>query len=127
MKLALIPFAAVIALGLAWAPPAALAQQAPGQGEMPPPAAAKYDSDDLKSYASAVVELRKINEEYTKRLQSAGSPEEQQSVREEATGKMVEAIEEEGLTVEKYNDIYNAALTDPQIAQEVNEYLREAQ
>lgn len=127
MKLSWMSLVAFAAVGMVSAPAIAQQAQPPQQNEMKQKApSGTYSQGELKSYAKAAIKVKKLDEQYSMKLQSAESPQEQQSVREEATGRMVSAIEEEGLSVEKYNEIYNAAVANPQIAQELNEYLREA-
>ena len=126
MTRALLPVVALAALGLSATPAAPAAAQQPQQQRPAPPAASSFDSDQLQSYAAAVVEVQKINEEYLPKLESAESRGEQQKIREEATGMMVEAIKAEGISVETYNKIYKAARADPRFAQRLNRLIEEA-
>lgn len=128
MNTPLKSLAALVAIGVLAAPAASQAQQQyQDQIEKQQRGAPSFEEEDLKSYASAMIEVRKINQQYGKELQSAQSQEEQQAVRTEATQVMTQAIEDEGLSVREYNQIYQAAAADPDLANKVNKYVQEAQ
>lgn len=128
MNTPLKSLAALVAMGFLAAPAASQAQQQyQDQIEKQQRSAPSFEEEDLKSYASAMIEVRKINQQYGKELQSAQSQEEQQAVRTEATQVMTQAIEDEGLSVREYNQIYQAAAADPDLANKVNKYVQEAQ
>jgi GTP1/Obg family GTP-binding protein len=80
---------------------------APTQQQQQP----SFSDAELQTFAEAAMEVQQINQEYQPQMQQAQTPEEQQSIRDEATEKMVEAIEEKGLSVEQYNEIASAAQT----------------
>lgn len=127
MNFVLKSVAALVAIGFFAAPAALQAQQQQYQDQMQKRGAPSFEEEKLKSYANAMIEVRKISQEYNEELQSAQSQEEQQAVRTEATQVMTEAIQDEGLSVKEYNRIYQAASANPDLAKKVNEYLREAQ
>lgn len=111
--------ALVVALGLGTAP--AMAQ------DYGAPAEATYTDEELRAYAAAATEVQRINESYQPQLEAAESPEEVQAVREQATGQMVEAVEDEGLSVDRYNEIFQAAQADPEVAEQISQYVQEMQ
>lgn len=107
----------------------ALAQSSNGARPASPPAAAAASITDqeLKSFAVAALEVKKINDNYRPRYQSAGTPAEKQQVQKEATEKMSSAVQQKGLTVDKYNQIVRVAQADPQVAKTIDDYARQAQ
>jgi hypothetical protein len=115
--------AALVALGLGLAGAAPAAAQSPGPAPEAAPKAKAFSANDLQSFARAAVKVKKLNEVYMPKLQAAETPEEQQAVRRDATAKMAEAVEKEGLSVDKYNEIYLAARSDPEVADEVNKLI----
>lgn len=123
MRRIILPVFAMFALALAGALPASAQaqQQPPGAQDM------TFGADDLKSYASARVEIRKINDEYMPQFQGAPTKEEKEAVRKEATDKMVEAIRAEGISVEKYNAISQAAQANPDLANRIRQHMENAQ
>jgi hypothetical protein len=106
--------AAVVAAGLIAAP--VVAQQAPEQApqqvvpEAAPPAA--FSEDQLDAFAAAVRDVTLLQQEYGARIETA-SPDEAAGLRDEAVEAMVDAVEEQGLTPEEYNQILQAAQADP--------------
>lgn len=108
-------------IGLACAPAvfAQLTQQPPVSQSAP-----SYSDSELKSFAVAVLEVQRINDNYMQKLESIKSPEEQQQLRQTASQEMVRAVEKEGMSVEKYNEIMSHAETDPAVAARVKEHLK---
>ncbi|WP_099868204.1 DUF4168 domain-containing protein [Pararhizobium haloflavum] len=100
------------------APAPEMQQQAPAQD---------FSDEQLRSFAVAFLEVDQINKQYTPRLQEAGTPEEQQAIQEEASQEMVSAVESsEGISVQEYTSIMQAAQADPALAQTLTEYIGEA-
>lgn len=108
----------------------ALAQEtAPAQPEtqIQQPAAQDFSDETLRSFAVAFLEVDQINKEYTPRLQAAQTPEEQQKLQEEASQEMVNAVQNsEGITVQEYTSIMQAAQADPDLAKKLTDYIGEA-
>ena len=117
-----------LALGFGASLGAAAAQEAAPAPEMEAPAAAPSLGDDkLKSFAVAFLEVNKLTQEYQPQIAAAGTPEDQQRLRQEAGEKMVEAVNDaEGISVDEYNMIIQAAQTDPELAQRINGHITEA-
>ena len=91
------------------------------------PQAAPADDTKLKSFAMAFIEVAKVTQSYQPQITAAGTPEDQQRLRNEAGEKMVEAVNEaDGITVDEYNSIIQAAQTDPELARRINTHLAEA-
>ena len=103
----------------------AVAQSSPSATTPPPAAAAAAISDqELKSFAVAALEVKKINDTYRPRYQSADTPAAKQQVQKEATDKMSAAVEQKGLSVDKYNQIVRVAQADPDVAKQIDDYAR---
>jgi len=94
----------------------------------PPAAAAAAITDqELKTFAVAALEVKKINDSYRPRYQSADTPAAKEQVQKEATEKMSAAVEQKGLSVDKYNQIVRVAQADPEVAKQIDGYARQAQ
>ena len=122
-----------LAIGLGASLGAAGAQEAAPTPTQTPeaeaPAAAPQQADDakLKSFAVAFIEVAKVTRSYQPQIESAATPEDQQRLRQEAGEKMVEAVNEaDGITLDEYNTIIQAAQTDPELAQRINGHITEA-
>lgn len=114
-------------LGVAAAQDAAPAPQAAPQVEAPAAQTPQADETKLKSFAVAFIEVAKVTQSYQPQIASAGTPQDQQRLRQEAGEKMVEAVNEaEGITIDEYNTIIQAAQTDPDLAQRINGHIAEA-
>lgn len=97
--------------------------------QMEAPAAAPapaMDDEKLKSFAVAFLEVTKVTQSYQPQMEGA-SPEDQQRLQQEAGEKMVEAVSEaDGISVDEYNMIIQAAQTDPDLAQRINGHITAA-
>lgn len=114
-------------LGAAGAQDAVPAPAPAPQTEEAPAAAPQQDDAKLKSFAVAFIEVAKVTQSYQPQIESAGTAEDQSRLRQEAGEKMVEAVNEaEGITLDEYNTIIQAAQTDPDLAQKINGHIAEA-
>lgn len=105
-------------------PPSA---EAAPQPEAPAAAAPAMDETKLKSFAVAFLEVTKVTESYKPQIEAAGTTEDQQRLQQEAGEKMVEAVNNaDGISVEEYNTIIQAAQTNPDLAQQINGHITEA-
>lgn len=112
--------AAAFAVTLAAAPAAvtpALAQQ---QTE-------SFSDDQLRSYAAAALQVHAIGSEYQPQIERAESDQQAEQLRLQANEEMVDAVQQQGLTVDEYNQIFTAAQTDTQVRSAVEEHMRAAQ
>jgi hypothetical protein len=119
--------------------PSSLPEQSPRSSEEAPPSAELsdeqpsaaeqalgYSDAELKSFAGAVVEVHRINDAYIPKLQAAGTPDEEQKLEAAALHEMVQAVEKEGISVEKYEEILTKAQTSRDIALRLKQPLRDA-
>ncbi|SRR5690606_25449701 len=121
-----------LALGLVagWNAPAAAQTATEPQGETQMQQEAeplRLTDDDLRSYAMAAVQVRRISEAYQPRMEAAESAQQQEELRNQAMEEMVQAVEKEGLTVLKYNQISSVSQTDPEIASRIEKHIEAAQ
>lgn len=110
----------VAVLGIAAAP---ISWAQTGQPPAAQPALS-YSDDELKSFVVAALEVQRINSVYLPKLQAAATPEEQQQVRAAASEEMVQAVEKNGLSVDKYKEILDQAQTNPAVAGRVKEHIK---
>jgi hypothetical protein len=96
--------------------------------ETVPPAEAEAVLPDalLTSFVTAVLEINTIAETYRPRIEAAEDPSTRAMLEEEAQTAMVDAIEQnEGITVEEYLQISQAARTDQGVNAQVMQRLQE--
>lgn len=123
--------AAVLATTLGFAGATALPALAQETMEAPaaqaPTPAASYDEAKLQSFVVAFLQVDQINRTYAPQLQEAEGDDAQNTVREQASEEMVEAVESvDGITVEEYGTIIQQAQTDPALAEQINTYIQAA-
>ena len=116
--------AAVRAMGLASAPFMVGAQQsgAPQGSVTTQPQAvdsSQFSDSDLQKFVAASQKVAVISQDYAPKLQQAEDPTEQQKVLEEADQKMISAVEKEGISVDQFLMINQAAQQDPALAQRI--------
>lgn len=128
-----------LALGLAVSPFAlasASAQETmPAPAEQPPAAAPlpdmapapEVDDAKLQSFVTAFLQVNEVGQEYQPQLEAAAGDEaEQARLQEEASAQMVQVVENsDGITVEEYSAILTSAQSDPDLAGQINELIRQ--
>lgn len=119
-------FAAIGLLAAAIALPATIAVPAMAQSESQDQAST-FSEQELKTFASAVAEVRSIGQTYQPQLEAAETKADKQAVRREATQQMAAAIKEEGITIERYKEITRAARADPELARKISGYINAGQ
>lgn len=91
------------------------------------PAAQDFSDETLRSFAIAFLEVDQINRTYTPQLEQAEGTEQQQEIQQRASAEMVEAVEgSDGISVQEYTSIMQAAQASPELAQKLTEYIGEA-
>jgi len=101
---------------------AAPAQGAPATQNATPPAAAPaiQPSDaQLQKFAGASQKVATLADEYRPKLQAASDDTARQNIYQEADEKMVQAVRNDGLSVEEFNGIGQAVQQDPQLQQKL--------
>jgi len=97
-----------IALALAAAPMAAFTAQSAAAQE-----AGDYSDQELDAFTSALIEVASVREKYTPLVQSAETEDQKAAIVEEANTEITEVIEgTDGLTMDSYLEIAQAASTD---------------
>ncbi|WBQ08985.1 DUF4168 domain-containing protein [Hyphomonadaceae bacterium ML37] len=122
--------ALALALGAAYAAPAALAQQAPpppqqGMPAQQQPQIEPVTDEEIWNFVRAVDQVSGIVEELRPQLEAANGQEEAQLIQQDAQAQMIEAVEDEGLTPERYNEINMAAQSDPELGERISEIAEE--
>lgn len=107
--------------GAAWSP---LAMVPPGESAGGA-SASPYGDAELKSFATAAVKVRRISDAYVEKMVAAKSEQEKKQLEQLASGDMVQAVKNEGLSVDKYQDIANRVQSDPDLAERVKQKLKE--
>lgn len=130
MRKAILPIFAACALALgsagsAWAQAGAPEQTTPPEAAQPAepapmPQSTDFSDEDVTQFAQANQQVQDIQAEYTQKLQASGGDQEKTAdIQQEAQEKMVQAVEDSGLGVEKYNQILQVAQADPELVKRI--------
>ncbi|HLR13139.1 MAG TPA: DUF4168 domain-containing protein [Burkholderiaceae bacterium] len=114
---------AVIALGMSLGPAAAQQDSAQTQPPVDSAPAASYSDQQLEQFISASQKVAVISQEYTPKIEATSSQEEREEIFREADEKMVDAVEDEGLSVGEFNGINQALQEDPELEKRVTQML----
>lgn len=102
------------------APALQLAQAAPAAP------ATEFSQQKLESYAAAVMKVQEIDRAWRPRIDQAENQEEAEAMATEATNEMIGEIEAQGLSVQEYNAITQAAEQDEQLYDRIITLLAES-
>jgi hypothetical protein len=78
----------------------------------------------LRSFAVALLEVGRIKTSYAPKV--AQNLRELEQVKRAAAQEMVQGLKEQGMSVDKYQEMLNNAQASPELADKVDHYLREA-
>lgn len=92
--------------------------QAPAEGDV-----GGFSQSQLQSYANAVAKIQQIDRAWQPRIQQAESEAEAETLVTQATDEMVGEIEAQGLSVQEYNAITQAAETDERLYDQIRTLL----
>jgi|AntRauTorcE11898_2_1112593.scaffolds.fasta_scaffold07565_3 hypothetical protein len=104
-----------IALALATAPMVTVtAQSAAAQSE------SGYSSEELDIFTNALLEVAEVRQKFTPQLQSAETEDEEMAIVQEANDEIMQVIEDtDGMTVDRYTEIAQAASEDQELNQRI--------
>lgn len=122
--------ALALALGAAYAAPAAMAQQQPppqqqGMPAQQQPQIEPVSDEEIWQFVRAVDDVSEIVEDMRPQLDAANGQEEAQMIQQAAQAQMLEAVESHGLTPQRYNEINMAAQSDPELGTRISEIAEE--
>ncbi len=88
------------------------------QQQQPPPS--DFSDNDLEKFAEAQSKVEDIRSEYSEALSEVEDNAEAQALQETYSHRMVQVIENNGLSVEDYNQIIMAMQGDEELREKVN-------
>jgi hypothetical protein len=96
----------------------ALAASGPAWAQTP----AEFTDQKLESFVVAALAVEELIRQWNPRIQGAENAEQAAQLREQASAELVDTISRtEGITVEEYQQIGQAAQGDPDLAARINE------
>ena len=96
--------------------------QAPSQG--PSISARDLSDQKLKSVATALQRVASLRKDYGQRIAEAEAPAEKERIVAEANKELTKAVTEQGLSVEEYTSILDAARDNPEIRDKLIQHIR---
>jgi uncharacterized protein DUF4168 len=100
-------------------------QSAPGdQSAQSEPSSSSYSDQELRSFAVALLEVERIKSSYAPKL--AQNLREQAQVKQAASLELLMALKQQGMSVDKYQEMLNTVQSNPELAGKVNEYLKKS-
>lgn len=79
----------------------------------------------LESFVDSMYEVQNIQEEYSQMMDRADDQEQVQMIQAEAQERIIGSIQENGLTVQEYNEIQQIAQTDQDLMNQITELYEE--
>ncbi|GAB4369738.1 MAG: hypothetical protein Kow00114_29690 [Kiloniellaceae bacterium] len=95
--------------------------QAPSEGDV-----GGFSQGQLEAYANAVLTVQEIDEAWSPRIAQAPTKAEAETLTAQATDEMIGGIEAEGLSVQEYNAITQAAQRDERLYERIMTLLAHA-
>ena len=93
--------------------------------KQPPFIIVEFTDDDLRSYATAMVVIMGIDDYYQGEFETAATEEEQEAIAGEALGRMAQALDDEGISFKKYQDIAAVAQQQPRVRSRIGGHMKE--
>ncbi|MFP4129241.1 MAG: DUF4168 domain-containing protein [Halorhodospira sp.] len=119
LVLGLVAGSLPLAVGTAAAQSSGQSGQSGAQPEQDAPEVDASD-EELSKFAEAVSELQGIQQNYSQEMGQAGDKEKAQDLQKEMQEEMRQAIKDEGLSVERYSKIGQAAQNDPELKERID-------
>jgi hypothetical protein len=101
-----------------------LASALPGPVAAQQPEGVQFSPEQLQAFAAASRRVDQLNNKWIPQIAEAGSTSEKERLRSQALSEMKEAVRDEGLSVDEYNSIYDAAERDPALSEIIDEHKR---
>jgi len=92
---------------------------------VPVTVAQTFSDAELKAFAGIVVEVQRIADSYRPKVEAAQTVREKQKMEVAASDEMTRAVEQEGMTIDRYKEILTQTLSNPEVAGKVKEHVRE--
>jgi hypothetical protein len=90
------------------------------QQQQQQPTQMNFEDEDLEKFANAQSDVAGLREEYSEALSQVEENADAQALQETYTHRMIKVIEENGLSVEDYNNIIMAMQGDSELREKLN-------
>lgn len=110
--------AVLATLAMLFGAPAALAQ---GQAQQPPPQQVQVSDSMLEQYVQVAEKVTEVRNDFQQKMAAVETAEQAQSLQEQASAEMIEAVQSSGMSVEEYNQIAYALQSDPALQERLQD------
>jgi len=86
-----------------------------------------YSDEELMTFARATLEVEQIAMKYEEKMNAVENADQHDEFADQATDEMTQAVQQRGLSVEKYNEMAETVTRDPELARRVIGYRKEAE
>lgn len=121
--------AALVAAPLAPVMAQSAAPEAPAEApaaEAPAAPSADFSAEQLTAFVDAATQVQEVQQDYMAQIEAEAEPEGKQKLVEEAQSEMADAVNgTDGMDVNTYNQIGQAAQADPELNQRILAMLQE--
>src|SRR5262245_25134383 len=119
MKRAFSIVVSVLALSLSLPHVSGPAFAQESQPDIEPAPSGQVSEQEVDSYAKAVVHVVLIQQDFDQQVQQQGIDEPTEEMERQAAGKMAMAVQQEGLSVDRFNEITLGSKLDPQLSNRI--------
>ncbi len=94
----------------------------------PPVAAQQVEApteSEIETYAAAVLSVEQVAEDYRTEAEQAESESEMATLREQYSRALSDAVRDEGMSVQRYNEIFQAAQANRELQERINSAIRD--
>ncbi|MBP5858247.1 DUF4168 domain-containing protein [Marivibrio halodurans] len=88
----------------------------PAQAQMATPPS----EDEVQTFAAAATSIQEVTEEYRAEAENAETEAARADIREEYSQMLTEVVTDEGMSVQRYNEIYELAQQDEEVRARIN-------
>jgi hypothetical protein len=87
-------------------------------GDMP---AQSLDPQTKEQFVAAYVEIQDIQNQYSEQLQGAADEDQARNIQQQAQDEMIQAVENNGMSIDEYNEVVGIISADPELRMEIEE------
>jgi hypothetical protein len=79
------------------------------------------DPQTKEQFVAAYVEIQEIQNEYSEKLQGAADEDQARDIQQQAQDEMIQAVENNGMSINEYNEVVGIISADPELRMEIEE------
>jgi hypothetical protein len=87
------------------------------------PSVSRFSDDELRSFAAAALAVQQVKDTYAPRLAASTTSQEEQQTMQMANEEMMRAVQNSGMSVERFQEILDSASADPALVDRINRKL----